>query len=252
MKVRMRFSKAGTMKFIGHLDVMRYFQKAFRRAELDMIYSQGYSPHPLLSFASPLGVGLTSDGEYLDIQLHTCGSSQEMIERINQVMTPEIRIESVKLLPDDSKTSMALVAGADYLVSLKDGYETIPELDRKFTEFLAQDVIEVTKKTKTGETVMDIRPWIYETAFTPEAFCEKTGRNPEPTVAEAYGNGQRIYMRLSAGSSVNIKPELVLSAFYDWLGKEMSDFSWQIHRIEMYAAGAEGGFVALDDLGEDL
>ena len=66
MKVRMRFSKSGTMKFIGHLDVMRYFQKAFRRAGLDMLYSQGYSPHPLLSFAQPLGIGLTSDGEYLD------------------------------------------------------------------------------------------------------------------------------------------------------------------------------------------
>ena len=67
MKTRMRFTKTGSMKFIGHLDCMRFFQKAIRRAKLDVAYSQGYSPHQLMSFASPLGVGITSDGEYLDV-----------------------------------------------------------------------------------------------------------------------------------------------------------------------------------------
>ncbi|MFR1256681.1 MAG: TIGR03936 family radical SAM-associated protein [Eubacterium sp.] len=65
MKTRMRFTKTGTVKFIGHLDCMRFFQKALRRARLDVAYSQGYSPHQLMSFASPLGVGITSDGELL-------------------------------------------------------------------------------------------------------------------------------------------------------------------------------------------
>ena len=55
MKLRMRFGKEGIVKFIGHLDIMRYFQKAFRRANVDITYSQGYHPHPCLSFASPLG-----------------------------------------------------------------------------------------------------------------------------------------------------------------------------------------------------
>ncbi len=50
------------MKFIGHLDVMRYFQKALRRAEIDVKFSEGMSPHMIMSFAAPLGVGLTSDG----------------------------------------------------------------------------------------------------------------------------------------------------------------------------------------------
>ena len=66
MKTRMRFVKCGSMKFIGHLDCMRFFQKAIRRAKLDVAYSKGYSPHQLMSFASPLGVGVTSDGEYID------------------------------------------------------------------------------------------------------------------------------------------------------------------------------------------
>ena len=67
MKIRIKFRKYGIMKFIGHLDIMRYFQKAMRRAEVEISYSQGFSPHQIMSFASPLGIGLTSEGEYMDI-----------------------------------------------------------------------------------------------------------------------------------------------------------------------------------------
>ena len=66
MKIRVKFSKHGAMKFIGHLDIMRYFQKAIRRAEIPIVFTEGFSPHMVMSFANPLGVGLTSDGEYLD------------------------------------------------------------------------------------------------------------------------------------------------------------------------------------------
>ena len=56
MKLRIKFSKHGSMKFIGHLDIMRYFQKAIRRSEIDVAYSEGFSPHQKMSFAAPLGV----------------------------------------------------------------------------------------------------------------------------------------------------------------------------------------------------
>ena len=69
MKARIKFRKYGVMRFIGHLDVMRYFQKAMRRAEIPIAFTGGYSPHMIMSFAQPLGVGVTSDGEYLDIEL---------------------------------------------------------------------------------------------------------------------------------------------------------------------------------------
>ena len=68
MLFRIRFAKYGVVKFIGHLDAMRYFQKAVRRSELPIKYSQGFNPHQLMVFAQPLGVGVTSDGEYLDIE----------------------------------------------------------------------------------------------------------------------------------------------------------------------------------------
>ena len=58
MKLRVKFKKFGAVRFIGHLDVMRFFQKAIRRAGLDIAYTGGYSPHQIMTFASPLGVGL--------------------------------------------------------------------------------------------------------------------------------------------------------------------------------------------------
>ena len=69
MKARIKFRKYGVMKFIGHLDIMRFFQKVMRRADIPIAFTGGYSPHMIMSFANPLGVGLTSDGEY-------CGGSR--------------------------------------------------------------------------------------------------------------------------------------------------------------------------------
>ena len=86
MKVRIKFAKQGVMKFIGHLDIMRYFQKALRRADIDIKFSEGMSPHMIMSFAAPLGVGLTSDGEYVDIELRTPISTAEAVSRLNAVM----------------------------------------------------------------------------------------------------------------------------------------------------------------------
>ena len=108
------------MKFIGHLDIMRYFQKSMRRAHIDIAYSEGFSPHQIMSFAAPLGVGITSDGEYLDIEVNSTLSSKESIDALNQVMVDGISILEYKKLPDMAKTSMSLVAAADYLVYIKD------------------------------------------------------------------------------------------------------------------------------------
>ena len=86
MKARIKFRKYGIMRFIGHLDVMRYFQKAMRRADIPIAFTGGYSPHMIMSFAQPLGIGVTSDGEYLYIELKEPVASDEAVKRLNQVM----------------------------------------------------------------------------------------------------------------------------------------------------------------------
>lgn len=96
MKIRIKFRKYGTMKFIGHLDVMRYFQKAIRRSEVNIRYSEGFSPHQIMSFAAPLGVGITSKGEYVDIEVLDTENSKKMIDRLNAVMSEGFEILEYK------------------------------------------------------------------------------------------------------------------------------------------------------------
>ena len=126
MKARIKFRKYGVLRFIGHLDVMRFFQKLMRRADIPIAFTGGYSPHMIMSFASPLGIGLTSDGEYLDIELTAPVNSQEAVKRMNKECVEGIEVLSIRQIPDEKKmTGMTILAGADYLVSVKEG--TLPE-----------------------------------------------------------------------------------------------------------------------------
>ena len=235
MKVRVKFSKTGSMKFIGHLDVMRFFQKAIRRSGLNVSYSQGFNPHQLISFAAPLGVGLTSDGEYMDMQLESSPSSREAMERLNNVMNDEIRVKSYVELEEGSKNAMSIVAAADYCVSVKDGYSFPDNYQQLFEAFLTQNEIIVKKKTKKSEKEMDIKPFLYHVAFTPQEFSAKTGTSIEDSGAELYENGKKVYMQVTAGSVVNIKPELIIEAFCEYAQIPFEPFAFQIHRMEVYA-----------------
>ncbi|MCI5649892.1 MAG: TIGR03936 family radical SAM-associated protein [Fusicatenibacter sp.] len=234
MKIRIKFAKEGVMKFVGHLDVMRYFQKAIRRAQLPIAYSEGFSPHMLLSFASPLGVGITSTGEYFDMVLTESMATKEIVERLNQTMVEGMRVISARHVPDGKASkAMSLVSGADYLVRFREG--TAPDWDypEKIAEFSNLPEIMVLRKTKRSEKMTDIRPWIYK--------------------LEAAKDG--ISMQLSAGSVSNLKPELVMEAFFSWMGAELPPYALLIHREEVYAdIGEEGSLhlVPLEELGEEV
>lgn len=235
LKVRIKFSKTGSMKFIGHLDVMRYFQKAIRRSGIDIAYSQGFNPHQLISFAAPLGVGLTSDSEYMDMELNSSFSSKEAMDRLNAAMNDEIRVESYVELEDGSKNAMSIVAAADYSVSLKDGYPLVEDFQTKFDKFLTQPEIIMLKKTKKSEKEVNIKPYIYHVGYTAEEFGNKINQNIHKTVAQQYENGQKIYMQIATGSVVNIKPELIMEAFCQYFQMPFEPLTYQIHRMEVYA-----------------
>lgn len=258
MKTRIKFTKSGPLKFVGHLDVMRYFQKAFRRAELEVEYSQGFNPHQLMSFAAPLGVGLTSDGEYLDLQLKTCDEPKVMIEKINKAMAEDIQAVGFMVLPDDSKNAMSIVAAADYMVSVKDGYEfmKMEEFLQKFQEFYNRESIVILKKSKKSEKEVDIKPSIYHIGFDREEFYKNIGQSydkDQKSVADEYENGIKVYMQVATGSANNLKPELVMEAFCQHTGIEYNEFAFQVHRMEVYAdLGTEENkrLVALDQMND--
>lgn len=267
MKARVKFSKTGNLKFIGHLDVMRYFQKALRRAEIDVEYSKGFSPHMLLSFAAPLGVGLTSDAEYLDMQLLSALPEARMVAKMNEVMANDIQVLDFKIVPDSSKNSMSIVAAADYMISLKDGYEfeaavdeegnvaacslTVQNFKERLKEFMTKDQIVILKKTKKSEKEVDIKPFIYHVAFTAEQFRDAGCSYVENSVAQRYENGQVVYVQLATGSVNNLKPELVMEAFCQAEGARYNPFAYQVHRMEVYAdmgTEEERKLVSLNDM----
>lgn len=234
MKIRIKFRKYGIMKFIGHLDMMRYFQKAIRRAGIDICYSEGFSPHMIMSFASPLGVGLTSDGEYLDIEVGQAFSSEESIRRLNDVMAEGVEVVSFRRIPEGkASNAMALTAAADYEVRFREGCEPKDGWQEVFDSFCALETIPVVKKSKKGEREMDIRPLIYR--------IERR---------EDY-----IFMKVATGSAKNLKPELVMEAFASWAEMEFPEFAFLVHRLEVYAdigTEEERKLVSLESLGEDL
>ncbi len=238
MKIRIRFGKYGALKFIGHLDMMRYFQKALRRAEIDMKYSEGFNPHMIMSFAAPLGVGITSDGEYFDIEVLSSEDSKTALKKLNDVMVEGVKVYSYRKLPDQAKTAMSIVAAADYELSFKEGYEipkTLNEFQDMIVEFYEKsETIPIIKQTKKSERELDLKPLIYDFKV-----LEREGK---PV----------FYIKTSTGSVDNIKPELVLSAMYQKFGLEYKAEAIQIHRLDTYARNEKGQFVPLEMLGEDI
>ena len=238
MKIRIKFRKYGALKFVGHLDMMRYFQKALKRAGIDMKYSEGFNPHMIMSFAAPLGVGITSDGEYFDIEVLSTKSTAESLKILNEAMVEGVEVTSYVALPDTAKKSMSLVAAADYEIFYKEGYE-IPRSVAEFTEiyrnfYEKQSEILIVKKTKKSEREMDLKPLIYD--------FQLQNRNAAPV----------FYLKVCTGSVDNIKPELVLASMFESAGLTYHPEAMQIHKLETYTKNEQGDFIPLDALGENI
>ena len=224
------------MRYVGHLDLMRFFQKAVKRAGLPIRYSEGFNPHQIMSFASPLGVGLTSEGEYMDIDIKEQVDSKAALETLNANMVEGLEIKSFKYLPDNAEKCMSAVTAASYLVTYKDSkddacyVDNILELKQKFFDEAAS--INIVKKTKKGERELDLKPLIYR--FNIRVVDNKP-----------------VYdLLLSSGSTDNIKPELVVKAFHEFLGlPEFDELSLDIKRTDMFT-GESDSFVSLGDIGQ--
>lgn len=231
MKIRIKFAKYGVMKFIGHLDTMRFFQKAVRRAGIDVKYSEGFSPHQIMSFAAPLGVGIESFGEYMDIELCSMTSPEDIMHALNQVMVEGIEILSVTVLPDHAKNAMASVAAASYRLRMKEGGFPVDDLVGKIRDFYEQDTIPYTRETKKSVVELDLKQGIYE--------------------IDADSDGT-IRMLVNASSSGNIKPSMVFEKFCLFAGVEIPSSACQVVRLETYADLAGEGeahrFAPLSDM----
>lgn len=245
MKLRVKFKKYGPVRYIGHLDVMRYFQKSIRRAGIDVAYSTGFSPHQIMTFAAPLGVGLTSNGEYMDIQVNSLPRPEEGLtpcetvqKRLNLAGVEGLDVADVRILPEDAGNAMASVAAASYTVRFRpdrlpllQGKPADEERLKELTEaFLSQKEILITKETKRGTRTVDLRPGIYELTWDDGTFR----------------------MLLDASSAGNIRPALVMEALITFGGGALLENALLITREDVFTVKQEGDartFISLGEIG---
>lgn len=160
--MRIKFTKLGDMKYISHLDVQRLFQRVFRRAEVRLSYSQGFNPHPKMSYGNALALGVESYGEYVDIEIEDDLSPELLAEKINDQL-PE-GMDFVKCV--EIQTGVKSLAGNieygnyDFVIENVDHF-TRSEISDKIDKILSLDTLNITKKNKKGKLVeMDIIPMI--------------------------------------------------------------------------------------------
>ncbi len=180
----LRYKRGESIKYVSHLDFVRVFGRAFRRAELPIAHSEGFNPHPLLTFALPLSVGYTSECELMEFVMEKELLEEEIKERLQKAMPLGIEIDGVY----KGKTRMKKLDNALYIVKAENSPDDL-------TAFLSLKSILIEKKTKSGIKEADIRGDIKN--ITIKDGC--------------------LEMLLSAGSRANLKPEVVINAMNKYI-----------------------------------
>lgn len=192
----LKYKRDKRVKYISHLDFVRLFHRAVRRSGVDFIFSQGFNPHPVMTVAMPLSVGVTSDGEYMKVGFEDTFSPDEIKARINGALPPGYKIIDVIKLKA-KEIDLTKINRAEYTVEVECSGQA--EFDTE--AFLKNQSLCVMKKTKSGVKESDIRPYIYHLELI----------NVEDKVLT-------FSMCLACGSDYNLKPETVVDAMQKYSG----------------------------------
>ncbi len=224
VNIRVKFRRGEEVKFISHLDLMKVFERAIRRARLPIAYSQGFNPHPGMVFGLPLSVGVTSEAEYGDFEITDDNlSMDEFMSRLNSQLPAGLEVLAAR--PRQTKQNiMATISASEYTVVVGVGAEcTEKRLKDCMSRYLSQKEIIVKKKTKSGVKDTDIRNMIFDLDFALQS-CGSL-------------NIIRLSMLVSAGSKANLKPELLVESLF---GTLETDFEIErIHRSKLYVRSGE-------------
>lgn len=154
------FQKTEQVRHIGHLDLQRTVQRALRRSGLPVRYSQGFNPHVLLSFASPLSVGVSGFEELLEVSLTSAYDEIEFAERLSKAMPDSLPVIRARAVADTHPKLMAALCAAEYRAIFSRDERTDAMMDA-IAAMLAQKEIIAVRKTKSGEKPCDIRPMLH-------------------------------------------------------------------------------------------
>ena len=165
MRMMVVFEKGAPLRYIGHLDLMRTVQRALRRSNLPVKYSNGFNPHIRLSFAAPLSVGVIGLRELMEVPVEDGLTEDAFVTRMNAVLPSCLQIRFCRSVPDELPALMSLVAGADYRITFAKTEEG-QKATAQFDAFMALDSYVAQRRTKSGENPCDIRPFVIDGRMT--------------------------------------------------------------------------------------
>ncbi len=199
----LQFQKGDIVRHLGLLDLQRTMQRALRRSGLPVAYSKGFNPHIVMSFASALSSGIPGDAELLDVSL--CGdvTEEECLRAMNRVLPPSLSCSRVRLVDDRFPKVSASLRSAQYRITLRGGDAKI--ISDGLPAFLAEEEIMALRKTKKNETLVNIRPMIYEL----------TGEYDEVS------DTALMTARVSFIEQATLKPDLLLEALCTHCGVQL-------------------------------
>ncbi len=192
---RCSFARSGATVYLGHLDLMTCFERACRRAGLPILYSQGYNPRPMMVFALPLGVGIETRCDYLDVSLKCPYDASKFTEELNAFLPDGLRIIKSKEIPEPKDSIMSIVTTASYRFEA----EGIREAMEKA---MKEETLIVTKMAKGKEKQTDIRPLLI-------SLSQASDGDPDSVEFYAF-----------AGSERNVRPDLILSSLSKYCGMD--------------------------------
>ena len=209
-RLRVTFTRGEDLKYITHLDLMRFWERAMRRAEIPVAYSEGFSPHAQIALAAPLPVGTTSDGELMDVFLERPMAPAGLIRSIGPHLPSAIEIRSVEEVGLALPSLQADVRFAEYDVDVT---AAPAEAAEAVERFLAAESVPWEHKRESETRSYDIRQFVEDI-----------------TISGAIPEGVRLSMRLRNDNSGSGRPDQVVAAL--GLGTPL-----RIHRTRLLLAG---------------
>jgi len=220
------FEKGFVLRHIGHLDLMRTIQRALRRTNLPIRYSNGFNPHIQLSFAAPLSVGVVGMREVMDVPIEGDCDGLTFTQELNRVLPGCLRVRFSRAVPDDYPTLMALVAGSRIRIEMEGG-ETADLVATAFHTFMDHDECVTLRKTKSGENMTNIRP------FVEEATIEKSE------------NGYTIRCLIRNQKEGSLKPSVFMQALCEVAA--VANVDYIAYRDQILARNQKGQLIALEE-----
>lgn len=226
-RYRIRYSKEGPARFISHLDMLRTFERALRRAGLPFSLTQGFNPHPRMSFGMPLPVGVSGLNEYVDIDLHSAVDPAQIAIVLGRAMPPGLSVTGACSVDEKAPSLMAESERSVYRVRVDSGEvpHDIGAFKECLEELMNSKEITVIRRKKDGrQAEFDIRPGLIRLSASEE----------EGSVL--------LEMELMTGSSLNVRPEEVILAISERC-LAFSEYSPEVVRTAIAGRGGKDLFL---------